>query len=103
MGGFMCVYESWFYVPWHSLQRSETPRLKDLLRHVKTTRWYRLGLELDVDNYCLQNIQEETKSSSNIIEAALTRVFEEWLKKKDNPVWSDVVKALNVMGEKLSK
>ena len=86
-----------------SLQGSETPRLKDLLRCVKTTRWYRLGLELDIDNYSMHRIEADTKNDPNRTEAALTRVFDEWLKNKDNPVWSDVVKALKVMGEKLCK
>ena len=70
---------------------------------MKTTKWYRLGLELDIDNHTMQRIEADTKSNPNFTEAALTKVFTEWLNNKENPVWSDVEKALKVMGEKLHK
>ena len=66
---------------------------------MKTTRWYRLGLELDIDNYTMQIIEADTKHEANMTERALTRVFQEWLKRKGNPSWSDIGRALRVMGE----
>ena len=81
------------------LQGSDIPKIKDLLRHVKTTRWYRLGLELDIDNHTMQVIEADTKGEANVTERALTRVFDTWLKTKDNPSWSDISRALRVMGE----
>ena len=51
----------------------------------------------------MQIIEADTRTSPKPTEAALIRVFDEWLKRKENPVWSDVVKALRVMGEKLHK
>ena len=84
----------------HSLQGSETPSLTDLLQRVQTTRWFRLGLELGIDHYIMQTIEADSRCDPNMTESALLRVFAEWLK-TENPVWSDVEKALKVMGEKL--
>lgn len=86
----------------HSLQESDIPSLKHLLQRVQTTRWFRLGLELGIDHYTMQVIEADTRHDHNMTESALTRVFEEWLK-TENPLWSDIEKALKVMGEKLSK
>ena len=83
-----------------SLQGSETPSLRDLLQRVQTTRWFRLGLELGIDHYTMQTIEADSRRDPNMTESALIRVFTEWLK-TENPVWSDVEKALKVMGEKL--
>ena len=84
------------------LQGSDIPKIKDLLRHVKTTRWYRLGLELDIDNHTMQVIEADTKGEHHMTERALTRVFQEWLKTKENPSWSDIDRALRVMGENIA-
>ena len=66
---------------------------------MKTTRWYRLGLELDIDNHTMQVIEADTKGEPNMTERALTQVFDTWLKTKDNPSWSDISRALRLMGE----
>ena len=66
---------------------------------MKTTRWYRLGLELDIDNHTMQIIEADTKREANMTEGALRRVFQVWLERKVNASWSDVDRALRMMGE----
>ena len=69
---------------------------------MKTTRWYRLGLELDIDNHTMQVIEADTKGEPNMTERALTRVFQEWLKTKKDPNWSDIDRALKMMDESVA-
>ena len=80
---------------------SSEPKIQDLLLSVKTTRWYRLGLELGIDNYTMEVIQADSKGEVSMTESALTRVFTEWLKRKENPSWNDIGRALRRMGEDL--
>ena len=47
----------------------------------------------------MQVIEADTKVERNMTEKALTRVFQEWLKTKENPSWSDIDRVLRVMGE----
>ena len=56
-------------------------------------------MELDIDDYTMQVIEADTKVERNMTEKALTRVFQEWLKTKENPSWSDIDRALRVMVE----
>ena len=65
--------------------------MAELLKHVKTAKWHRLGVFLDVDPTKLGAIRQDTKET----EDALSRVFETWLESKLNPTWKKVVQALN--------
>lgn len=69
--------------------------MRDLVTHVRTTEWYRLGLLLDLDNYSLQRIRIDARDSQE----CLALVFETWLKTCRNPSWLDVVRALRAIGE----
>ena len=80
---------------------SNEPKIKDLIRSVKTTKWYRLGLELDIDDHTMQEIEADTKHALHVTESALIRVFTTWLKIKENPTWNDISRALRRIGEKL--
>ena len=72
-------------------------KLKDLLRHVKTTRWYELGLELGVDEFTLNTIYEDSRGDNN---TGLRRMFIGWLRECEEPTWDAVVLALKAIGEK---
>ena len=58
---------------------------------MKTAKWHKLGVFLDVDPTKLGAIRQDTKET----EDALSRVFETWLESKLNPTWKKVVQALN--------
>ena len=87
----------------NSLQGINTPSLQELLRKVKTTKWYRLGLELGIDNYKMQVIEADARMKENITETALRMVLETWLQISDNPVWCDIEKAMRMLGEALDR
>lgn len=70
-------------------------RLRDLVTHVRTTEWHRLGLLLDLDDYYLKQIRSNERDSQE----RLTMVFETWLKTCKNPSWLHIVRALNAIGE----
>ena len=84
----------------HSLQGINTPSLRELLQKVRTTKWYRLGLELGIDNYKMQVIEADAK---NATETALKMVLETWLQISENPVWYDVEKAMRMIDEVLDR
>lgn len=69
--------------------------MRDLISHVRTTEWYRLGLLLDLDDYNLQRIRVDARDNQE----HLALVFETWLKTCKNPSWLDIVRALNAIGE----
>ena len=64
--------------------------MPELLKHVKTARWHKLGAFLGVDPTKLGAIRQDTKES----EDALSRVFETWLESELHPTWKKVVQAL---------
>ena len=70
--------------------------LRDLIFHVHTTKWYRLGLQLDLDDFKLQEIEVNKKDN----EDRLRKMFQAWLEVCVNPSWQDVVKALKEIGER---
>ena len=70
--------------------------LRDLIFHVRTTKWYRLGLQLNLDSFKLQEIEVDVKDN----EDRLRKMFQAWLENCVNPSWKDVVKALKEIGER---
>ena len=71
------------------------PKMKNLIGDVTTTRWYRLGLELGIDEEDMDIIEDVCKSDT---EEALRRTFMLWLKTK-RPTWRKMIKALVNIGE----
>ena len=75
---------------------STTQLLRNLIFSVRTTKWYRLGLQLDLDDFKLQEIEVNEKDN----EDRLRKMFQAWLEDCVNPSWQDVVKALKEIGER---
>ena len=73
----------------------QEPYLRDLIAHVHTTEWYRLGLQLNVDTFKLHQIGKDARENQE----HLTLMFETWLKVCKNPSWQDVVQALKAINE----
>ena len=78
------------------MQTNLEPDLGELITHVRTTQWYRLGLQLDVADFDLQNIELNEKQN----EDGLKAMFQKWLKNCINPSWKDVTTALQAIGER---
>ena len=76
----------------HLTTRQE-PQLRHLISYVHTTEWYRLGLQLDLDDFNLRQIGKQNQEH-------LTLMFQTWLKVCRNPSWQDVVQALEAIGER---
>ena len=64
--------------------------MAELLKHVKTAKWHKLGVFLNVNHTKLDAIRRDTKEC----EDALCRVFETWLQSEEHPTWRKVVQAL---------
>ena len=81
-----------------SLETSTTrePHLRDLISHVHTTEWYRLGLQLDLDDISLHEIQVDAAENKDYLRS----VFQRWLQVCENPSWQDVAQALKAIGER---
>ena len=74
----------------------QKPELRDLISDVQTTEWYHLGLQLNLDNFTLRQIQVDARKNQE----RLTLLFEAWLQVSENPSWQDVVRALKAIGER---
>ena len=55
---------------------NQKPVIRDLCNYVRTNRWYELGIQLDIDTVCLNDIQDENSS----VEKRRAKMFEEWLR-----------------------
>jgi len=75
------------------LEAADKPLLRDLLKKVKTTEWYRLGLELKIDIHSLDIIE----CNENREEDKLKRVFQKWLKVCSKPSWRAIINALRAI------
>ena len=85
---------------------NEKPLLSDLCNHVRTNRWYQLGIQLDIDTVCLNDIQVEHHSE----EKRRTKMFEEWLRVNPKASVGQLIEALrkasvqeNVIAHKMEK
>ena len=67
--------------------------LRDLLNNVKTTKWYRLGLELGISSDELDIIQKHE------VEDRLRLMFQKWLQVCEDHSWRMVCNALRTIGE----
>ena len=74
----------------------QKPQLRDLIANVQTTEWYHLGLQLNLDNFKLDQIQVDARQNQE----HLTLMFKAWLHVSENPSWQDVVRALKAIGER---
>lgn len=70
--------------------------LRDLITNVHTMKWYHLGLQLDLHDFKLQEIEVDVKDNND----RLRKMFQTWLENCVNPSWKDVVKALEKIGDK---
>ena len=66
------------------------PLLKELVEHAKTSKWYLLGLLLDLDSKRLNAIKEE---NSSLVDR-LIAMYDLWLDTNPNATNNDVLKAL---------
>ena len=85
---------------------NQKPLLSDLCEHVRTERWYMLGIQLDIDTVCLNDIQAEHHSEDK----RRARMFEEWLRVNPEASVSQLIEALrkesvqeNVIAYKIEK
>ena len=69
---------------------NQKPLLSDLCEHVRTERWYMLGIQLDIDNICLNDIQVEHHPEDK----RRARMFEEWLRVNPEASVSQLIEAL---------
>ena len=85
---------------------NQKPLLSDLCEHVRTGRWYMLGIQLDIDTIYLNDIQVEHHSEDK----RRARMFEEWLRVNPEASVSQLIEALrkesvqeNVIAYKIEK
>ena len=71
--------------------------MADLLREVKISNWYLLGLELTNDDITNMNIIRED-NRGNVV-GALRDLFIHWLAVCEHPTWQAVTTALRKIGE----
>ena len=71
------------------------PVLKDLVL-IAVTRWSELGLQLDVADSQLQAIKKNNQGNT---EECKMDMFRAWLSNTINPSYSQLVEALEVIGE----
>lgn len=75
------------------MEAADKPLLRDLLKKVKITEWYRLGLELNIDIHRLDIIE----CDENREEDKLKRVFQKWLEVCSKPSWRAIINALRAI------
>lgn len=72
------------------------PSIRDILRLVNPTKWYRLGLELHIDDITLQTIQYDTRGDCR---ESLKRMVQEWFQSCEKPTWRKLIDGLRAIGE----
>ena len=75
---------------------AEKPRLSDLIREVRTTQWYRFGLELTNDDVASMDI---IGVYNRDMQEALRATFKHWLAVCEHPTWQTVITALRKIEE----
>ena len=74
----------------------ETCNLRNLLANVQTTKWYRLGLDLNISEYDLDFIKADHGGDTR---TALMETLKLCLRQDPDLSWSKVVKALRNINE----
>ena len=69
---------------------NQRPLHRDLCNHVRTNKWYLLGIQLDIDLVFLNDIQVENHSE----EKRRSKMFEEWLRVKPEASVGQLINAL---------
>ena len=69
----------------------------DLLREVRTVKWFELGLELTNEDRATMNVIKVNNRGD--VGGALQDTFSHWLDVCEHPTWQAVVTALRKIGE----
>ena len=87
-----------YYYKLLSLLATKTvPTLDELMDHVKTTNWFRLGMKLGVETFDLEVIERNKQLD---VEGALQAMLRKWLQSSTkDPTWEAVVDALRAINE----
>ena len=75
---------------------SSNPTLREL-RQLPVTKWYNLGLQLEVNQEELEKIQSKHPQNDRICQ---TKMFGVWLREVENPNYEKLLKALAVIGRR---
>lgn len=77
---------------------AERPEMKTLLHDVKTTSWFELGLNLNIEEDDMNIIQQNHRNDGH---GALQATFRLWLKNcpRSECTWTSIVEALKAIGE----
>ena len=67
-----------------------------MLHFVNPTIWYRLGLELDVDDIILQTIQKDTRGDCR---ESLKQMVQAWFQGCEKPTWRTLIDGLIAIRE----
>ena len=61
------------------------------------TKWYGIGIELEIDPWTLDAFEEQTKYHTRLY----TKVFEQWRREQKVPYnWTTIIDALEVVEER---
>ena len=75
---------------------SSKPTLREL-RQLPVTKWYNLGLQLEVNQGELEKIQSKHLQNDRICQ---TKMFGVWLRQVENPNYAKLLKALTAIGRR---
>ena len=75
---------------------SSKPTLREL-RQLPVTKWYNLGLQLEVNQEELEKIQSKHPQNDRICQ---TKMFGVWLRQVENPNYEKLLKALAAIGRR---
>lgn len=74
----------------------KTPNLKDLVL-LKFTKWYKLGLQLNISEHELETIKENNPKDND---SCKREMFKKWLEETPHASYSELKDALVKIGEK---
>ena len=71
------------------------PQMKDLVL-LQTSKWYNLGLQLEIEDKELEVIEENNRGDSDVCKR---KMFQAWLRITPSPSYQQLVEALQTVGE----